>query len=258
MLKDAVIAAVADQVNTKPLDGVSVLSPWEGMILDVLADAPCVPTSGAVTRHTIVDVNLLLEPSTDFILDIEPVNPPPSPPGKLMTPLFRRAFTTSRYANPVAMCADVAMSKPAEFPAGAADIAGLLALLNAPQLSRSQIDAALGKAGLRPVVEVKVPEVEILWVPDGGALQPRLVVIRTPEPLVRTRKEPQNYEPPGQPRLQREVISLVDKPYLEVIPTAGVGGAAPLHIISQPGLNLVIAAVDAGRQQADRALAPGA
>jgi large repetitive protein len=74
-------------------------------------------------------------------------------------------------------------------------------------------------------------------------------VIRTPEPLVRTRKEPQNYEPPGQPRLQREVISLVDKPYLEVVAMAGVAGAAPLHIVSQPGLNLVIAAVDAGRNK---------
>ncbi|KAA1176986.1 hypothetical protein FP026_25830 [Rhizobium tropici] len=249
VIKDAVTAVATDQVNTRPLVGVSVLSPWEGMIRDVLANAPCIPTSGAVTRHTIVDINLLLEPSTDFILDIEPVNPPPPPPGKLMTPLFRRAFTTSRYANPAAMCADVSVSKPVEFPASGADIAALLALLNAPQLSRSQIDAALGEAGLRPVVEVKSPEVEVLWVPDGGALQPRLIVIRTPEPLVRTRKEPQNHEPPGQPRLQREVISLVDKPYLEVVPTAGIGGAAPLHIISEPGLNLVIVAIDAGRNK---------
>ena len=72
-------------------------------------------------------------------------------------------------------------------------------------------------------------------------------MIRTAEPLVRTRQEPDQYEPPGAPRLQRKVITLQDKPYLEVVQTPGVAGAPPMTIVSQPGLNTVVVLVDAGR-----------
>jgi hypothetical protein len=95
------------------------------------------------------------------------------------------------------------------------------------------------------VVDVQDPEVEILWVPgSGGVHQPRVLVIRTPEPLVRTRRQPVDYEPPGQPRLGRKAIRLADRPYLEIIPAPG---GPNLHILSQPGLGVVIVIVDDGR-----------
>ena len=105
------------------------------------------------------------------------------------------------------------------------------------------------KAGLRPLVEVSDPQIEVLWVPDGGSLQPRILVLRTPEPLVRVRKEPLQYPPLGQPRLQREVITLVDKPYLEVVQTPGIAAAPAMKVISQPGLNLVVVIIDGGRNK---------
>ena len=73
------------------------------------------------------------------------------------------------------------------------------------------------------------------------------MVLRTPEPLVRTRKQPVNIQPPGQPRLQREVIVMEDQPYLEVVASTDVTGAAGLTIISQPGFNVVIMLVTEGR-----------
>jgi len=88
----------------------------------------------------------------------------------------------------------------------------------------------------------------VLWVEIGGMLQPRILVIRTPEPLVRTRREPDTYEPPGVPRLQRKVITLQDKPYLEVVQTPGVSGAPATSIVSQAGLNTVVLVVDGGRR----------
>ena len=231
-----------------PLIGSAVLSPWEGMIRGILAELPmtCIDASGDVTRHTILDVNLLLAARTDYILDIEPVNPPATPAGEAARPLFRRSFATSRYASLDEMCADVAAATLTEIPAG--DLTGILALGSAPRpMSAAALDAALAAAGLRPVVGVPGPEIEVVWDEVGGVWQPRVLVIRTPEPLVRTRKEPAAYEPPGQPRLQREVISLVDRPFLEVVQTPGVAGAPTMQIVSEPGLDAVIVLIEAGR-----------
>jgi hypothetical protein len=237
-----------DAANTKLLMGPSVLSPWEDMVRDVVADKACINSSGDVYRHTIMDVNLLLEPRTDYILDIEDANAAPATAGGLVTPLFRRAFTTSRYANASEMCADVAKASMLEYPAIVADIDELLALGSATlPLSSAALDSALRKAGLRPVVDVPEAVFEVLWVESGGSLQPRVIVIRTPEPLARMCKEPEAYSPPGQPRLQREVITLVDKPYLEVIQTTGVAGAPPMQIVTQPGMNTVILLIENGR-----------
>lgn len=247
-LVDARTAVDASAINTKPLVGSAVLTPWEDMVRDVLAGQPCVDTSGDVTRQTIVDLNLLLEPRTDFILEIEPKNAPVPTPGTLATPLFRRAFSTSRYADPQEMCADVGASRYTELPCEPAAAADLIALVGLPApLSPARFDDALRKAGLRPVVDTKECEIEVLWILDAGKLQPRIIVIRTPEPLVRVRMEPEKVEPPGQKRLQREVIHLVEKPYLEVVATPGVPGAPALHVVSQPNLNLVVVVVDAGR-----------
>lgn len=146
------------------------------------------------------------------------------------------------------MAASVAAAPLVEVPAEAAAITELLALVSAPApLSASALDSALRQAGLRPVVEVTAPVVELLWINLGGTLQPRILVIRTPEPLVRNRQEPAEYEPPGVPRLQRKVITLQDTPYLEVIQTPGVAGSPPLHIVAQADMNTVVVVVDAGR-----------
>ena len=163
--------ALLDANTVKPLLGAAVLTPWESMVSSL---GLCVDTSGEIRRHTILDVNLLLEPRTDYILDIEPVTVAAPPPGSATSPLFRRAFTTSRYADVAEMCADVATSTVTEFPSTPGDIAALAALAGAPgTLSSAALDAALRAAGLRPVVEVPDPEIEVLWVQTGAALQPR-------------------------------------------------------------------------------------
>jgi hypothetical protein len=232
----------------KPLPNAAVLTPWEDTMLGIVAGLECIDASGTSSRQQVIDLDLLLEPRTDYIFDIELVNPPAPPPGTSVTPLFRRNFTTSRYKDWHEMAAAVSAANLVEMPADAGAVAALEALVSAPApVSGSALDAALRQAGLRPVVEVGNPVVEVLWVAGGGALQPRVLVIRTPEPLVRTRREPAEYEPPGVPRLQRKVITLQDKPYLEVVPTPGVAGAPPVHIVSQPGMNTVIVVVDSGR-----------
>jgi hypothetical protein len=233
-----------------PLTAAAVLTPWEDTMRQIAGNLPCIDASGTMSRQQLLDLDLLLEPRTDYTFDIELVNPPAPPPGSSVTPLFRRSFTTSRYRDWTEMAAAIAAANLTESTADAAGVAGLEALVAAPgPVSGSTLDAALRQAGLRPVVEVTGPVVELLWVNQGGALQPRVLVIRSPEPLVRTRQEPDQYEPPGFPRLQRKVITLQDKPYLEVIPTPGVANAAPLHIVSQPGMNTIVVVVDSGRNR---------
>ncbi|WP_211231849.1 hypothetical protein [Amycolatopsis balhimycina] len=230
----------------KALKEANVFTPWEDTVRGVLGDAPCIDSSGAVSRQQILDMDLLLEPRTDYVFDIEPVNPPAPPADSTVSPLFRRPFTTSRYKSWQEMAAAVSAANLVEAPAD--DVSQLEALVSTPgPVSAAALDAALRQAGLRPVVAVTDPVVELLWVTVGGTLQPRVLVIRTPEPLVRTRNEPHQYEPPGVPRLQRKVITLQDKAYLEVVATPGVAGAAPLHIVGRPGMNTVVVIVDSGR-----------
>jgi hypothetical protein len=234
--------------DLKPVAGTAVRTPWEDTIREVVRDLPCVNDSGSISRQTVVELDRLLEPRTDYVFDIEPVDAPPPPPGTTVTPLFRRKFTTSRYHDAKAMCADVAAATMREFPAAAGEVAALEALATAPgPLSAAALDEALRQAGLRPVLEVDAPEVDVVWVPGSGGLQPRILVLRTPEPLVRTRREPEEHEPPGQPRLQRKVIHLVDKPYLEVVPPGEQFGAPPMQVISRPGLNTVVVVIEGGR-----------
>jgi hypothetical protein len=234
--------------SAAPLSGAAVFTPWEDTMRTIVAGLGCVDASGDVSRQQLVDLPLLLEPRTDYVFDIEPTDPPPPPTGGTVSPLFRRSFATSRYRSWDEMAAGVAAAPLVEAPADAAAVAGLEALVGAPRpISASSLDAALRAAGLRPVVDVTDPAVELLWVSDGTVLQPRILVIRTPEPLVRTRQEPDTYEPPGAPRLQRKVITLQDKPYLEVVQTPGVAGAPTLTVVAQPGMNTIVVVVDGGR-----------
>jgi hypothetical protein len=214
----------------------------------IAEELPCVDTSGKISRHQVLDLDLLLEPRTDYVFDIEVVGEPQVMPDGSVSPLFRRPFTTSRYRDAGELAAAVAAAKPTEGPAEAAAVTSLESLAAGPgPVSSAALDAALLQAGLRPVVDVTEPVIDVLWVSAGGVLQPRILVLRTPEPLVRTRRQPQLTAPPGAPRLQREVITLQDQPYLEVVATPGVVGAPTLHVVSEPGLSVVLVVVDSGR-----------
>jgi hypothetical protein len=230
--------------NVTALEGAAVLTPWEGMMSALMADKHCIDDAGSKVRHQILDVNLLLQPRTDYILDIEPKNAPSGPTAR---PLFRRNFTTSRYADAAEMCTDVGGTKVVEFPADAAGIAGLVGLAAPGALSPASLDDALRGAGVRPVVDVDVPEIEVLWTEVAGVQQPRILVVRTPEPLLRTRMEPETYSPLPDDRLYREVIRMTAKPYLDLVGTPGVAGAATATVVGRPGMSTVLILLDDAR-----------
>lgn len=235
-----------------PLAGAAVFTPWEDTIRGVLCpDAqPCIELSGETIRHTQVHLPLHLEPMTDYVFDIEPTGTTAPPAGTSATPLFRRKFTTSRYAGVPEMCAAVQAAEVRQSPSDATAISDLVALATAatPMAARA-LDDALRRAGLDPATPVDLPRVEVLWVPDAIGVQPRVIVIRTPEPLVRIRRTPVDYEPPGQPRLDRKVTRLEHRPFLDVIPTpAPAAGPNPtMRVKHAEGGGVLVVVVDQGR-----------
>jgi hypothetical protein len=238
----------------QPVKGGQVFTPWEGTVRDVLKDlekkgiVKCIDTSGEISRHTKLDLNLLLEPMTEYIFDIELKNTPAPPPNSTVTPLFRRNFKTSRYRDAVEMCAAVAAASVRQAPTTDGEIVGLIALAGAPgKLSASALDDALRAAGLEPATPVTTPIADLLWLPDVGGLQPRVLVLRTPEPLTRTRRTPTDYEPPGQPRLDRKITRLEDSTYLKVVTTSGNPNPASFQMITAPGMGTIVFLITSGR-----------
>lgn len=236
--------------SAKPLVGAAVFTPWEAtMRAGLLRDAPCIETSGQISRHVKLDLDLLLEPRTDFVFDIDVVGKPPPAPGVAATPMFRRKFTTSRYRALDEMCAAAAAAKVNHVrPAPDADLDPLKALLTAPgALSAGQLDAALRAARLEPATPVDAPTVDIVWEAIAGVSQPNIVVLRTPEPLIRMRRTPVDVEPAGQPRLGRKISRLELRPFLEIVATPGVAGAAAIQAVGAPHIGIALVFPDSAR-----------
>jgi hypothetical protein len=234
--------------DLKPIMNAAVFKPWEATVRESLSDKQCVATSGDYSRHNKLTLNLLLEPRTDYIFDIQAKGAPDPPPGSSVTPLFRRKFTTGRYKNAEDMCAHVAGARVDQRPASVADIAALVALGAAPgPLAGSAVDDALRAAGLRPTSQVDFPETELLWVAEAGGLQPRVVIVRTPEPLIRVRSTPVDHKIENQPRLQTKVTRLEPVTHLDVVATAGNPNAPAMQLVGAAGFGTLIILLTAAR-----------
>jgi large repetitive protein len=175
-----------------PLGGL-VFSPWETTVRRRLGTLPCVEADPDADTHGRATLPFDLDPLTDYLLDVEALlpngtRPPASPlPGEVGTrPLYRRAFTTGRYATRAALAEDVriAAQRSLLVPAAAA-----LAALPDGVVSDEAFDAALQQAGLPLDGPVDEPVVAKLWAGESPAV-PVAVLIHAPEPLWRTRVEP--------------------------------------------------------------------
>ena len=135
----------------------------------------------------------VLDPVTDYIVDLEPLTlgGTPAPPLLRPTdlghrPLHRQSFTTSRYRSREEFAKAVRLSfvVPDRVPNPTA-----LAAL-ADEVTDEVFDGALVEAGLEVRQRPVHPRVAILWTTDAVA-QPFGVLIETPEPAWRTRLEPE-------------------------------------------------------------------
>jgi hypothetical protein len=84
----------------------TLLTPYARTMRDVVADMPCIPQIVETEQHQVFTVDIPLERGTAYLLDIESTPPADDP----VTPLFRTAFSTSRFASAGELAALVASS----------------------------------------------------------------------------------------------------------------------------------------------------
>jgi hypothetical protein len=181
--------------------GGAILSPWEATVRRRLGSLTCGEFDPSANRHGQAVLPFLLDPLTDYIVDLEILNPngTPSPipllPGQVgHRPLYRQGFTTSRYPTREAFANEVRTSlvKPRQ-------INNPATLIVLPErVTDETFDLALLDAELEITPRPNSPQVWVLW--DNAPLaQPIAILIETPEPLWRTRREPvAEYDQSGQ------------------------------------------------------------
>jgi hypothetical protein len=181
--------------------GGAILSPWETTIRRRLGSLACGDFDPDADRHGRAVLPFLLDPLTDYVLDLEMLNPDgtvsalPMLPGEVgHRPLYRHGFTTSRYATrekfAEAVHTALVKHRPLE------DFAPLLAL--SERVTDELFDAALLDAGLEAAARPDAPQLWALW-DTAEPAQPIAILIETPEPLWRERREPAaEYDESGQ------------------------------------------------------------
>ena len=181
----------------------SVLSPWEGAVIEAIAAGgfgtpteeppsgePCIAVDETRVRHSKVTIPIPLHPVTDYLLDVERV-PISAPAGTRGQCIFRRSFTTSRFATlpdlaqfvqatsivhryaPLGAIAQIAAALPSDIPEG-------------PQFDKASEDAGLGRI---PVPEL--PRLVVFWetpAAPGALPQPTGVLVDCSEPVWRGRE----------------------------------------------------------------------
>jgi hypothetical protein len=173
------------------IDG-AILSPWEATVRRRLGGLSCGVFDPDANRHGQVVLPFLLDPLTDYVLDLEMLNPDgtvsplPILPGEVgHRPIYRQGFSTSRYATREAFAEEVRTSlvKPRQIN----DPAPLLNL--SERVTDEVFDLALLDAGFDTAPRPSSPQVWVLW-NTAPLAQPIAILIETPEPAWRTRREP--------------------------------------------------------------------
>lgn len=212
--------------------GTLVPTPWEATVRRTLGTRACVDLDPDANGHGRTVLPFPLDPVTDYIVDLEAVDDggtvvAPSPlPGEVGgRPRQRQRLTTSRYANREALAADVAASR--QVSVRVPDPTPLIGLEDV--VSDDVFDRTLVSAGLEVRPRPRLPEISRLWSPDDTAV-PVAIYLETPEPLWRTRLEPEPvYAEDGvhilQWRLARRTWLEVDELVTTTSDPVSIGGA---------------------------------
>jgi hypothetical protein len=182
-----------------PEDEIIALEPVVGEIgtpyLDTLRDLfddllPCLDQlTVTIPPHGSKTVAIPLRPLMAYTLDVL-VDPPNEPPANgAPTPLYRRSFATSRFANLASFIADI-RARPVRHRALVAPVQGLPTDGVAPDLD---IQTALQTAGEQALPAPEKAGITIYWVrPEtSDRFVPHAILIDAAEPIWRTRQQAQ-------------------------------------------------------------------
>lgn len=228
----------------KPLPGI-VLSPWEECAVEVLGEVfdaagkSCVPVDEERIRHSEMVIPVLLDPYTDYILDLELV-PQGAPDDARGPSVYRRWFSTGAFQSLAALAAGVQACRPqgrfCKPGAMAAVLQSFLALGRQPQ--GAELDDRLREQGLEPLGVPQVPRILVFWSHSGAALPvPEAVLIEASEPLWRSRPYPRQVADDSGPQtLHRWVLQDAQWLGLEERPVPGQPAAVAQNgLLQAPG-----------------------
>ena len=200
---------------------------------------PCVTSSTSITpyRNAIFSPSVHLRPLMGYTLDVNTSPAIASPPDTPITPLFRRQFSTGRYADMQALADDLgavrikhrALKIPLDFP-----VTGDPKVI--PDLD---IQQAFSSAGEQALPAPDKNEIVMYWVPatlGGSVYVPHAILIDCIEPLWRKRPEPV-FTCPIPTDASFRIVTIALQPSLEVVERAG--SAIGAFIVSPGGARTV-------------------
>lgn len=228
--KDLKLAVRAADGLTEPDHVITTLDPIPGDLnspfydfLEALAAAGLLPCVGTITQpfNASFTAPITLRPLMAYTLDIvvQPADPPdPANPDAPITPLFRKAFSTSKFAGIQELINDVRDGE-VRHRALTSQIAGLPNTGPVTIATDQDIQAALQTAGEQALGAPAKTGITIYWAKRAGATKfsPHAILVDAAEPLWRTRQEPKLEQVPNQDDPAYERVVPQDLPALEMV-----------------------------------------
>jgi hypothetical protein len=188
-----------DPSTLQPILG-QIASPFATSMAELAEELPCVDGIFETEQHQVFTIDIPLDRGTSYILDIESTPPPADP----KTPLFRTAFTTSRYtgagelANVVqtSFIQERALKGTLTLPLKSVELIvpddstpSRTATIQVQVVTDAEMEAALLAATGSDVPPPRHPGLTLLW---SAALpsRPVALLVDAPESLLRTRPVP--------------------------------------------------------------------
>lgn len=191
----APVAQSPEVIHTLTETPASVLSPYRDTVLALIEAGlfPCLGGSYTFTGHAVYQAPFELKPLTPYVFDLEYTVPEAVPAGQAVTPLYRRTFQTSRYADVTDFAASHRVYS-IRHRALSSDITGLPVPGGSGTPVVATIDVeiqnAIVAAGMPLDDNTETTGFTILWRESGGQYYPYAVLIDAAEPMWRFRQEP--------------------------------------------------------------------
>lgn len=175
-----------------PVDAELASPFWE--LVTGLVEAGLLPCTGSFDfpSHAVHSVPIELEPVMAYTLDVV-LDPEPGGGSDLDPPLFRRQFSTSRFAGPADLAADIQLRGLTNDALGSS-LVGLDGPADpdgATVHTDEAIEAALLAADSTVRGPADEPRTQLLWAPDAsGTFRPHAILVDAAEPVWRERAAP--------------------------------------------------------------------
>jgi hypothetical protein len=212
-------------VTTVSVNGVGTAAYDTLLELVKSGQLPCVGSASDYQNQKFT-APVSLRPLMGYTLDLNTNPALPAPPaGSAITPLFRRSFSTGRYADMKALAHDLGSTLIVHRP-----LTQKLTLVGSPTATvvpDQDVQDAFMAAGEQALPAPDKNAIVIYWAPaaPAGPYVPNAILFDSVEPLWRTRPEPTFANPiPSDPSFK--VVTISDVSSLNVIEQAGssIGG----------------------------------